>query len=62
MSSMMRLAASQRPERPIFSPVAPVDGGPDSLIEAGALYAGESVARISDLRPAGRLTRELATS
>jgi nitronate monooxygenase len=60
MSSLSGLAAAQRPGRPIFSPVAPVDGSPDSLLEAGALYAGESVARISDLRPAGELTRELA--
>jgi nitronate monooxygenase len=60
MSSMMRLAASQRPGRPVFSPVAPVEDGPGTLIEAGALYAGESVARIADVRPAGPLTRELA--
>ena len=31
-----------------------------NLIEAGPLYAGESVARIGDIRPAGALVSELA--
>jgi len=61
MSSTMRLAALQRPGRPLFTPAAPVEGAPDSLVEAGALYAGETVARIAEVRPAGPLTRELAT-
>jgi hypothetical protein len=33
---------------------------PESLLEAGALYAGETVARIDSVRPAGALVRELA--
>lgn len=56
----MRLAASQQPGRPMFGPAAPTAGGPESLLEAGPLYAGECVARISDIRPAGALVRELA--
>jgi len=55
-----RLAAMQRPSRPILSPVSPADDAPPILLDAGPLYAGESVARISQIRPAGALTRELA--
>ena len=51
---------AQRPGIPLFSPVAPTEDAPESLLEASALYAGESVARIDALRPAGALVRELA--
>ena len=34
--------------------------GPPNLVEAGPLYAGECVDRISDIRPAGELVHELA--
>ncbi|MGH2951675.1 MAG: NAD(P)H-dependent flavin oxidoreductase [Solirubrobacterales bacterium] len=54
------LAATQRPERPLFGPAAATADGPQSLVDAGPLYAGECVARIADVRPAGELTRELA--
>jgi nitronate monooxygenase len=54
-----RLAASQRPGMPLFGPAAPTAGG-GNLLEAGPLYAGECVARIDDIRPAGELVRELA--
>jgi hypothetical protein len=30
------------------------------VLEAAALYAGQSALRIDDVRPAGELTRELA--
>ena len=56
-----RLAAMQRPAVPLFSPAGAVAGRPWNLIDAGPLYAGESVARITDIRPAGALVRELAT-
>jgi NAD(P)H-dependent flavin oxidoreductase YrpB (nitropropane dioxygenase family) len=55
-----RLAAGQRPAAPLLGPQPPAAGGPDGLLEAGPLYAGESVARIDELRPAEQLTRELA--
>jgi nitronate monooxygenase len=55
-----RLAASQRADRPFFGPFAPTADGPRNLLDAGALYAGESVARIHDVRPAGELVRALA--
>ena len=55
-----RLMGSQRAAVPLFGPVAPTEGGPESLLDAGALYAGETVARIADVRPAADLVRELA--
>lgn len=55
------LMARQDPRAPLFGPVAPTADRPDSLLEAGALYAGETVARIRDIRPAGELVRELAS-
>jgi nitronate monooxygenase len=45
----------------MLSPQPPSEGTPETLLEAGPLYAGESVARLSDVRPAGDVTRELAT-
>ncbi len=56
----IRLAASQRPGRPVFGPAAATAGGPSNLVEAGPLYAGECIARITDVRPAGELVGELA--
>ena len=62
MSMVSRASHRQRPGSPLLGPAAPVTGDPDSLLEAGALYAGECVARISSLRPAGDLVRELASA
>ncbi len=45
----------------MYGPAAATVNGPPNLIEAGALYAGECVNRISDIRPAAELVRELAT-
>jgi nitronate monooxygenase len=53
------LARTQRADRPPFGPSAAVAGAP-GLLEAGPLYAGESVARIRDLRPAAELVAELS--
>jgi NAD(P)H-dependent flavin oxidoreductase YrpB (nitropropane dioxygenase family) len=50
----------QRPGTPLLSPLAPVEGTPERLLDATPLYAGESALRIDDLPPAGPLTRELA--
>ena len=44
----------------MFGPAAATGDGPTNLVDAGPLYAGECVARISDVRPAGELARELA--
>ena len=54
-----RVAPYARPSQPLLSPQAANDDGPDSLVDAGPLYAGETVARIDDLRPAGSLVRKL---
>jgi nitronate monooxygenase len=55
-----RLAATQRPDRPLLGPSAATTDGPPNLLDAGPLYAGESIERITDIRPAGDLVRELA--
>jgi hypothetical protein len=60
--TIKRAAATQRPWLPLLSPAAATDDLPESLVEAGPLYAGETVARINDIRPAGELVRELAPS
>jgi NAD(P)H-dependent flavin oxidoreductase YrpB (nitropropane dioxygenase family) len=56
----LRIAASQRPGRPFFGPAAPTADGPPNLLDAGALYAGECIERIDDVRPAAELVRELS--
>lgn len=55
-----RMASSQSAGRPFFGPIAPTGSGPRNLLDAGPLYAGQTVARIHDIRPAGELVRELA--
>lgn len=54
-----RAAHSQRPGSRLLGPAAPLAGGPENLLDAGALYAGETVARIRSLRPAGELVAAL---
>jgi hypothetical protein len=54
------MVRDQRPGSRILTPAGPTDDGPVSLVEAGALYAGETVARIDEVRPAATLVRELA--
>jgi NAD(P)H-dependent flavin oxidoreductase YrpB (nitropropane dioxygenase family) len=56
-----RLAATQKPSRPMFGPAAATLDGPANLVEAGPLYAGECIERISDIRPAGELVHRLAS-
>jgi nitronate monooxygenase len=56
----LRLAASQRPSRPLFGPAAATEDGPPNLVDAGPLYAGQCIERIDDVRPAADLARELA--
>jgi nitronate monooxygenase len=55
-----RLAATQKPSRPMFGPAAATVDGPPNLIDAGPLYAGECIDRINDIRSAGELVSELA--
>jgi len=59
-SLQLRMMRAQRPGSRLLSPAGPTDDGPETLVDAGALYAGETVERIGDVRPAGDLLRELA--
>jgi NAD(P)H-dependent flavin oxidoreductase YrpB (nitropropane dioxygenase family) len=59
-SLQARMVRAQRPGSRLLTPVGPTDDGPATLVEAGALYAGETVARIGEVRPAAEIVRELA--
>lgn len=54
-----RMVLAQRPTSRLLTPAGPTDDGPETLLDAGALYAGETVARIGDVRPAADLVRAL---
>jgi nitronate monooxygenase len=58
-SLQSRLARAQTPESRLLTPLGPTDDGPANLLDAGALYAGETVARIDAVRPAAELVRSL---
>ena len=60
MNAQARMAATQSADRPFFGPFAPTADGPRNLLDAGALYAGQTVARIHDIRPAADIVRDLA--
>src|SRR5436190_11473407 len=61
LSQQSRIARLQRSDRPLLGPSAAV-GEARNLLDAGPLYAGESVARIHDLRPAAELVAELSAN
>jgi nitronate monooxygenase len=54
-----RMIRAQRPGSRLLTPAGPTDDGPAALVDAGALYAGETVARIGEVKPAAELVREL---
>jgi NAD(P)H-dependent flavin oxidoreductase YrpB (nitropropane dioxygenase family) len=54
-----RVARAQRPGSRLLSPLGPTDDGPENLLDAGPLYAGETVARIDAVRPAAALVHDL---
>jgi len=56
---LWRMAHAQRPGGRLFTPTGPTDDGPENLLDAGPLYAGETVARIGDVMPAAELVRAL---
>lgn len=58
-SIQARLARAQRPDSRLLTPLGPTDDGPANLVDAGPLYAGRTVARIDDLRPAAEIVRAL---
>jgi NAD(P)H-dependent flavin oxidoreductase YrpB (nitropropane dioxygenase family) len=55
----LRTARAQRPGGRLLSPLGPTDDGPANLLDAGPLYAGQTVARIAELRPAAELVAAL---
>ena len=59
-SLQLRMIQAQRPGSRLLSPAGPTDDAPATLVDAGALYAGESVARIEEIKPAAELVRLLA--
>lgn len=59
-SIQARLARAQRPGSRLLSPPGPTDDGPASLLDAGPLYAGETVERIDTVRPATEIVRNLS--
>jgi NAD(P)H-dependent flavin oxidoreductase YrpB (nitropropane dioxygenase family) len=59
-SLQARMIRAQRPDSRLLTPAGPTDDGPETLVDAGALYAGETVARISEIRPAEEVVAELA--
>jgi NAD(P)H-dependent flavin oxidoreductase YrpB (nitropropane dioxygenase family) len=54
-----RLIRAQRPGSRLLTPAPATDDGPETLLDAGPLYAGETIARITDVRPAAELVRAL---
>lgn len=54
-----RMIKAQRPSGRVLTPAPPTDDGPPNLLDAGALYAGGTVARITEVRPAADLLRAL---
>ncbi|HUC06468.1 MAG TPA: nitronate monooxygenase [Solirubrobacterales bacterium] len=54
-----RMARAQTLDSRLLTPLGPTDDGPANLLDAGALYAGETVARIDAVRPAAELVRAL---
>jgi nitronate monooxygenase len=59
-SMPLRLARAQHPDSRILTPVSPTDDGPETLLEAGPLYAGQTVARINTVLPAAEIVCTLA--
>jgi hypothetical protein len=53
------MVRAQRPHGRLLTPLGPTDDGPGNLLDAGPLYAGQTVARIGDIRPAAEIVRQL---
>lgn len=50
----------QAPRLPVFSPIAPTVGMPDSTVDRAALYAGETVLRLTSVISAQQAVADLA--
>lgn len=53
------LVQRQTPSSRLLTPSSPIDTLPASFVDAGPLYAGETVRRIDDLRPAAEIVDAL---
>jgi NAD(P)H-dependent flavin oxidoreductase YrpB (nitropropane dioxygenase family) len=58
-SLQARLARAQRPTSRLLTPIGATDDGFPTLVDAGPLYAGETVARIDTISPAAELVAAL---
>lgn len=58
-SLQLRMIRAQRPGSRLLSPAGPTDEAPATLVDAGALYAGATVERMHEVRPAAALVRDL---
>jgi nitronate monooxygenase len=56
--ALMRL---QSPGRPVFTPLAPLAGMPDSWVDRAALYAGETALRIDQITSAEQALADLTS-
>jgi len=54
-----RLVRAQHPGSRLLLPLGATDDGPANLVDAGPLYAGETVARIDAIRPAAEIVNAL---
>jgi NAD(P)H-dependent flavin oxidoreductase YrpB (nitropropane dioxygenase family) len=58
-SLQIRIARAQRPTSRLLSPIGPTDDAFPTLVDAGPLYAGQTVARIQHVHPAATLVADL---
>ncbi len=58
-SAQLRLARAQHPRSRLLTPIGPTDDAPDTLVDAGPLYAGQTVTRIHSISPAAELVAAL---
>jgi NAD(P)H-dependent flavin oxidoreductase YrpB (nitropropane dioxygenase family) len=54
------LIRMQSPALPVFTPLAPLPSMPNSSVDSGALYAGDTVLRINEIVSAQQAVKELA--
>jgi nitronate monooxygenase len=58
-SIQRRLILAQHPRSRMLTPQGPTDDGPPTLLDAGPLYAGQTVARIDKIYPAAEIVAAL---
>jgi nitronate monooxygenase len=54
-----RMIRAQHPGSRLLTPITATDDRNDNLLDAGALYAGQTVTHIHDIRPASELVAAL---